>query len=113
MKGTTTHLGLLGGLLLLLLSLGLADSSKTLLSTDSGGLVALGSNGGEVSTDDTTLVLHRPAGALLGNFLSDTLLVHAPVDLSPGDLTGVLALQEERCILGRGKAEDLYSDEKE
>ena len=54
-------------------------------------------------------MLHGPAGALLGNLLRDALLVHATVNLRPGDLTGVLALEEERLILRGGKAEDLKS----
>lgn len=48
--------------------------------------------------------LARP---LLGNLLRNTLLVHAPVDYGPGDLTGVLPLQEERLSLGGGESEDL------
>ena len=106
-----THLGLvLLVLLSLLLGLSLGDGSRPLSSTDLGGLTPPGSNGGEVSTDDTTLVLHGTAGTLLGNLLRDTLLVHATVHLGPGDLTGVLALEEKRLILGVGETEDLGSD---
>lgn len=101
-----THLDLLG-LLLLLFSLGLGDGGKALLLPDGGGLVPLRGDGSEVSTDDTTLVLHGLARAFLGNLLSDTLLVHATVNNSPGDLAGVLALEEEGGIFGGGETEDL------
>lgn len=86
-----TNLGLLG-LLLLLLCLCLGDGSQPLLCADGSGLVAAGSDSGEVSANDTALVLHGLARALLGNLLSDALLVHATVDYSPGNLAGVLAL---------------------
>lgn len=95
-------------LLSLLLGLGLLNGGSPLLCTDGGGLVPPCGDGSEVSTDDTTLVLHSSARALLGNLLRDTLLVHATVHLSPGNLTGVLALQEKRLILGVGEAEDLF-----
>jgi hypothetical protein len=52
-------------------------------------------------------VLHSSARTLLGDLLGDTLLVHPTVDLCPGDLTGVLALQEEGGIFGAGESEDL------
>jgi hypothetical protein len=106
-----THLDLLG-LLLLLFSLGLGDGGEAGLLPDSGGLVPPGGDGGEVGTDDTTLVLHGLAGALLGNLLSDTLLVHATVDDGPGDLAGVLALEEEGGIFGGGEAEHLVDERK-
>ena len=107
-----THLRslLLLVLLSLLLRLGLLDGGGSLLGTDSSSLVPPRRNGSEVSTDDTTLVLHGTAGTLLGNLLRDTLLVHATVHLGPGDLTGVLALEEKRLILGVGETEDLGSD---
>ena len=44
---------------------------------------------------------------LLGNLLSDALLVHPAVDLGPGDLPWVLALEEERLALGVEEAESL------
>ena len=92
-----THLGLLLLVLLrLLLRLGLLEGRGPLQSTDSRGLVPPRSDSGEVGTDNTTLVLHGAAGALLGNLLRDTLLVHAAVYLSPGDFARVLALQEKR-----------------
>lgn len=103
-----THLRLLLLVLLgLLLSLGLLDSGGPLLRANGGGLVPPLRDGSKVRTDDTTLVLHGPARTLLGNLLRDTLLVHATVHLRPGDLTRVLALQEERLVLGGGEAEDL------
>ncbi len=92
-----TDLWLLG-LLVLLLSLRLCDCSSPCLCTGGGGLVALGGDGGKISTDDATLVLHRSARALLGDLFCDTLLVHATVHLCPGDLARVFALQEERGI---------------
>lgn len=66
----------------------------------------------ERSTNDTTLVLYRLARALLGHLLGDTLLVESAVYDSPGDLTRVLALQEERLVLGAHKAEDLRQMER-
>jgi hypothetical protein len=44
---------------------------------------------------------------LFGDLLGDPLLVHAPVDDGPRDLSWVLALQEERLGLGAEEAEDL------
>ena len=101
-----THLGLLA-LLLLLLRFSFRDGSQSLLCADGDGLVTLGGDGGKVSTDDTALVLHRPARALLGNFFRDALLVHPAVYLGPGDLAGILALEKERFIFGADEAEDL------
>ena len=89
---------LLLGLLLLLLCLCLGDGSQSLLLADGSGLVAPGGDSGEISTDDATLVLDGFAGTLLGDLLGDTLLVHPAVDYCPGDLTGVLALEERGCI---------------
>ena len=104
----TTHLGLLLLLLLgLLLSLRLGNGRRPLCKTGLCGLVPPCLDGGKVGTDDTTLVLHSLARPLLGNLLRNTLLVHATVDLSPGDLARVFALEEERLILGGGEAEDL------
>lgn len=97
----------LGGLLLLLLGLGLGDRSLAGSGTDLGLSGALGHDGGKVGTDNTTLDLHVLPGALLGDLLCDALLVHATVDLGPGDLAGVLALEEERLGLGAGEAEGL------
>lgn len=104
-----THLDLLG-LLLLLFGLGLGDGGKAGLLPHSSGLVPPGGDGSEVGTDDTTLVLHGLARALLGNLLGDALLVHATVDDGPGDLTGILALEEEGGIFGGGEAEDLVDE---
>lgn len=96
-------------LLVLLLRLRLRDGSEPLLGPNGGGLIPPCGDGGEVSTNNTTLVLHSLARALLGDFLGDTFLVHAAVNLCPGDLAGVLALQEERSIFGAGETEDLKS----
>jgi hypothetical protein len=67
-------------------------------------LVPLRQDGGEVSTDDTTLVLDRLATPLLGQLLRHSLLVHSAEDNGPGDLPGVLALEEERLLLGRNES---------
>lgn len=101
----TCRLGLFR-LLLLLLSLGLCNSRNSLLVTDSSGLVALGGNSSKVGTNDTTLVLYGPARTLLSDFFSDTLLVHAAVDLCPCNLTRVLALEEQGRVLGTGESEN-------
>lgn len=101
--------GSLGGLgsrlLLLLLVLSGGESGVTLSLTNLGLLVTLGQDGREIGTDDTTLSLDGLAGTLLGDFLSDTLLVDATVDGGPGDLARVLALKEEGLLLGGDEAE--------
>lgn len=102
-----THLLVLLLLLGLLVRLRLLDGGGPLGSTDLQRLVPLGGNGSKVGADDTTLVLHGLARPLLCDLLCDTLLVHPPVHLCPGDLARVLALQEERLILGGGEPEDL------
>lgn len=112
--GTSTtgadRLGLVGlaqlGLGLLVL-LALGNGGLASGSTHLGLLVSASVDLLERSTNDTTLVLDSLARALLGNFLGDTLLVESAVDDSPGNLTGVLALQEQRLVLGADKAEDL------
>ena len=88
-----TNLGLLG-LLLLLLCLCLGNGGQPLLCADGSGLVAAGSDSGEVSANDTALVLHGLARALLRDFLGDALLVHLTIDYCPGDFAGILALQK-------------------
>ena len=104
-----THLRLLLlRLLVLLVTLRLGDRRLARGHAVRGGLVPLRGDGGKVGTNDPTLVLHGAPGALLRNLLRDTLLVHASVDLRPGDLARVLALEEERLILGGREAEDLY-----
>lgn len=106
----TDRLGLVGlaGLSLgLLVLLALGDSGLAGGSTNLGLLVAAGVDLLERSTNDTTLVLDGLARALLGDLLSNSLLVESSVNDGPGDLTGVLALQEERLVLGADKAEDL------
>lgn len=104
------RLGLVGladlGLGLLLL-LALGNGSLASGSTHLGLLVAARVDHVERSTDDTTLVLDRLARTLFGHLLGNTLLVQSAVHNSPGDLTGVLALKEERLVLGADKAEDL------
>lgn len=97
----------LGGLLLLLLGLGLGDGGLAGSGTDLGLSGTLGHDGSKVGTDDTTLNLDVLPGALLGDLLCDALLVHATVNLGPGDLAGVLALEEEGLGLGSGEAEGL------
>lgn len=86
-------LGLLD-LLLFLLRLGFRNSNQTLLLTNGSGLIPLGGDGCKVGTDNSTLMLHCSARALLGNFLRDTLLVHPAEDLRPSDLAGVFPLVE-------------------
>lgn len=44
---------------------------------------------------------------LLGDLLGDSLLVHTTVHDSPGDLSGVLPLEEEGLGLGVDEPEDL------
>jgi hypothetical protein len=107
-KITITHLSLLH-LLLFLFRLRLGDSIQSCLTSHGSGLVPLRSNGSQISTNNPPLVLHRTSRAFLRNFFGDTLLVHAAVDLGPGDLTRVFALQEERCVFGGCETEDLSS----
>lgn len=104
------HLLLLLVLLGLLLRLGLLDGRLPLGCADLRGLVPASSNGSEVGTNDSALVLDGLARPLLGNLLRDTLLVHAPVNYCPGDLARVLALQEERLGLRGREPEDLDND---
>jgi hypothetical protein len=130
-SGTTGGaVGGLLGLLVLLGGLGLGDGGGAGGGADLGLGGTLGEDRGEVGTDNTTLGelvqkfmvcycrrfcdfasthlnLDVLAAALLGDLLSDALLVHAAVDLGPGDLAGVLALEEERLGLGAGEAEGL------
>ena len=58
MQVETTHLLL--SFFILFFSLGFLDGSHPLLCANSSGLVALSSDGCEVGTDNTTLVLHDP-----------------------------------------------------
>lgn len=99
--------GRLLGLLLTLRLLGLGDGSLTSSVSDLGLGGTLGEDAGEVSTDDTTLVLGGLAAALLDGLLGETLLVHPPVNDGPRDLARVLALQEQRLGLGVQESEDL------
>lgn len=91
----------------LLVLLALGNGGLASGSTNLGLLVSASVDLLERGTDDTALVLDGLARALLGHLLGDTLLVKSAVGDSPGDLTGVLALQEERLVLGADKAEDL------
>lgn len=86
-------LSLLLSLLLVILALGQGLSLSS--STNFGLLVSLGGNGVHGSTDDSTLVLDSLSGTLLGYLFRDSLLVHSSVNNGPGNLTRVLALQEE------------------
>lgn len=106
-----SNMGSLGGLSslgLLLLSLG---SSLGVLG--SGGLSGVGSGVSllldhiERSTDNASGGLDGLSGSLLGNLLSDSLLVLSSVENGPGDSSGVLSLLEERGSLGRVESEDL------
>jgi hypothetical protein len=100
-------LSLLGGLSLGLLLLALLDSGGASGGTGLGALGALLLDHIERSTNDATLLLNGTAGALLGDFLRDTLAVLATVQDSPGDATGVLSLQEQRLGLAVLESEDL------
>ena len=71
---------------------------------DLGLLVLPGQDARQVGTDNTTLVLDGLARALLGDLLSNTLLVDATVDDGPGDLARVLALEEEGLLLRSDEA---------
>ncbi|KAI3483990.1 hypothetical protein L1887_53004 [Cichorium endivia] len=99
------RLACLGLRLLVLLALGNGGLAGG--STDLGLLVAAGVDHVERSADNATLVLDSLARALLGDLLGDTLLVKTTVHSGPGNLTGVLALQEERLVLRADKAEHL------
>ena len=59
----------------------------------------------------TDLVLNGLPAPLLGNLLGDSLLVHTSVHNGPGDLSGVLPLEEEGLGLGVDEPEDLCDDE--
>jgi hypothetical protein len=107
-RGRKTNLRLvLLRFLRLLVVLRLRDRRRACSSALRRGLVPACKDRAHVCADDPALVLDRLARALLRNLLRDALLVHAPVDLRPGDLARVLALQEEGRILRRGEAEDL------
>lgn len=101
-----THRFLLG-LLVLLLRLCLRDGSLASLRAVYSGLIAVGSGGSKVGTDDTTLVLHGAARVSLRGLLSETFLVYAAGYLGPRDLARVFALEEERLVLAVSETEDL------
>lgn len=112
LRGAGSSVGSLGSGLL-----GLFLGSLLLLSLGDGGLsgsvsdfrlgVSLGQDGGKVGTDDSSLGLDVLPAPLLGDLLSETLLVHTPVDNGPCDLSGVLSLQEQGLGLGADESEDL------
>jgi hypothetical protein len=104
-----TYVGLASSSLGLLSLLGLGNSSLASSSTDFGLLGTLGTDGIPGSTDNSTFVLDSAAGALLGNFLSDTLLVHATVDNSPVDLARVQTLLEVGFALTVEETERLFT----
>ena len=91
----------------LLVILALGNGGLAGSSTNLGLLVSASVDLLERSTNDTTLVLDSLARSLLGDLLGHSLLVESSVSDGPSDLTGVLALQEERLVLGADKAEDL------
>lgn len=104
-------MGSLGGLSSLgLLLLSLLSSLGVL---GSGGVSGLGSGVSllldhiERGTDDTSHGLDGLSGSLLGNLLSDSLLVLSSVKNGPGDSSGVLSLLEQRSGLGGVESEDL------
>lgn len=102
-------------------SLGGLSSLGLLLLSLSGSLGVLGSVGVshlgsgvsllldhvERSADNASDGLDGLSGSLLGNLLSDALLVLSSVENGPGDSSGVLSLLEQRGGLGRVESEDL------
>ena len=70
-------------LLFLLLTLCFLDGSGTLGSPYLCSLGPLRNNGGQISTDNATLVLYGLSRSLLCDLLSDTLLVKAAVGDGP------------------------------
>jgi hypothetical protein len=92
-----------GGLLLLGLLDGLRAGSGASLRSHGAALL----DDIERSTNDGTLGLDGAAGALLGNFLRNTLAVLATEENGPCNATGVLALEEQRLGLAVLEAEDL------
>ena len=70
-------------LLLLLLTLGFLDGGSSLRDPVLCTLVPLRKDGGQISTDDATLVLHGLSRAFLRNFFRDTLLMKAAVGDGP------------------------------
>ena len=101
-------LGLLGILLLLLLVLCLAEGSLTLGSPDLGLDVALGADGLEGRTDDTTLELLGALGPPLGNLLRRSLAVDLAVDDGPVGTARVLPHEERSGALSVQEGEGLH-----
>lgn len=67
-------------------------------------------DGSKIGTNDASLDLDGLLAALLSNLLGDALAVSAAVDLGPCDLSGVLALEEQRLFLGGDEAVDSAVD---
>jgi hypothetical protein len=103
--GAGSRLGLLL-LLSLLLLFGLLDSGLSNLQSGGSSLVLLSEETVHVGTSDRTCVFDGLSRLLLGDLLSNTLLVLPTVQLGPGDLAWVLALEEEGSAFGGGEAED-------
>lgn len=107
---SSDRLGLDGLALLslgLLVLLALGNGLLAGCSSHFGLLVSAGVDDIERGTDNSALVLDSLARALLGHFLSDTLLMKTSVHGGPCNLAWVLALQEQRLVLGANKSEDL------
>lgn len=100
-------LGLAGLCADLLVVLALGESLATCGSTDLRLLVLACVDLLQAGTNNATLVLDGLPRALLGDLLSDTLLVHPSEEDGPGDLSRVLALVEERLGLAAVEAESL------
>jgi len=99
--------GLLGTLLCGTLLLGGVDGRLTSSGSSFGSLVSSLLDHIEGGTDDSSLRLNGTAGALLGNFLRDTLLVLSSEENGPGNATGVLALKEKGLGFAVLESEDL------
>lgn len=105
-----THLRPLRALLLRLLRLlRLRDrtrpSARPLLLTH----IPQRSDHRQIRANDPPLVLHCLPRLALRALFCQTLFVHASVDLGPGDLARILALEEEGLVFRGCEAEDLYS----
>merc|ERR1719498_2349180 len=99
--------GLLGCLLCLLGLLGSSDGLLPLGLADLGLLVPLGHDLSQGGPSDGPLELHCTTGALLCHLFRLALLVLAPVQHGPVDLSGVSLGQEGRLTLGVQKLEHL------
>lgn len=99
--------GLLGGLLCGTLLLSGLDGGLTSSGSSFRSLVSSLLDDIEGGTDDSSLGLDGSAGALLGNFLRDTLLVLSSEENGPCNSARVLALQEQRFGFTVLETEDL------